>query len=380
MIFTVDAKALKDALAIAGRVVPTKSPWPVAMYARLDADDTSIRVRGTNMEITFEATVAAEVEEQGVTLLPFATFAKFVSAAKSETVTIRLTDDGAKISAGRSRIGLKTLDPGDFPDLAPVTEDLHAIDTETLSRAFRFCAAAASDSEVQYHIKGVMVEEHGGNVDLWGTDGKVMNHACLIGISDIGGGGQIPQDAVQTVLAMGGKSDTIRFAISGRGWVAEVSGKRAWGKVIEDKFVDARGLIDRMGEVVHVASVASTDLLSALDVAICGADNANKARHIVMRADAASPLVLRGYRPGADLSEVGRSEIDVETSAPMGAAYSSDYLRDVFGGLGDGVAIGYVDSNDAQLLRASSDPQSAMLMMEGVVYPIRTSEAEVADV
>ena len=68
MIFTVEAKDFRAALQIAGRVIPSKSPWPILTNLKIVTNDDRVTLTGSNGDMTFEADVPAEIETEGAVL------------------------------------------------------------------------------------------------------------------------------------------------------------------------------------------------------------------------------------------------------------------------------------------------------------------------
>lgn len=375
MKLTVDAKAFGAALAIAGRVIPTKTPWPVIMNIHLRAEGTSVTLRGTNADTTYEADVAAEVEMPGEAVIPFATLAKFFSAAKGDSLSIEIEDSKATVKCGRGRIVLSSMSGADFPNYAAASGDLVSLDGETFLKALRFCSAAVMPSELKYHIAGVNISEADGWLDLWGTDGKIAHHAKLVGVSHVGGGGQLTLDAIAVIASIADKADAVSFMICETGWHLNVGSVRAWGKVIDARYPDMERALSAFGDWENVANAEAGDVAQALDVAICGADtNSDKTRHIVLRCT--DKMALRGYKPGFGTITAGRVEVDAEINAETAIALNADYLRASLLGIGGGVSI----SRSGDALRVEPRQLSATLPVEATIFAIRASEAELADV
>lgn len=380
MKFIVDASEVKAAIATAGRVVPAKSPWPIFCNLYIDADKKGVTFRGSNGDLTFEAFVPAQVEEQGRALLNFQMLAKFIGAAKSEKFEIATEDQKATVKSGRGRIALACAHVDDYPHYAKPDGAPVDIGAETFLKALRYCTPAASDEEVKYHIKGVNLVEHEGDLDLWATDGKIVNHATISGVPSVGGGGQIPKEGVAIVLAMAAKAEVVSFLATPTGWLCEVGSVRAWGKVVDGTYPDVYAMTARYkaADPQVVALVNTDDVSEGINVAICGADQlSDRTRSVVVRTAPGQPIILRGFRHGSSVIHPGRVEIEAEVKSEKAFVLSANYLSETIAGMdADEIAI----ESDGGAFRITPRAQDSLLIMETLMMPIRATEAEMADV
>lgn len=376
MKFTVQSKPFAAALAIAGRVIPAKAPWPVVMNIYMSAADGVLTLRGTSMDMTYEADVPAEVATAGLAMIDYATLAKFFSAARGDSLSVEVDSGGAVIRCGRGRIALSAVNASDFPNIRPPAGDPVTMDRDTLLQALRFCAAAVSPSEQKYHIAGVNIAEAEGWLDFWGTDARIAHHARMVGIGQVGGGGQLPMDAVAVICGIAEKADAVKFLISDTGWHIDAGAIRAWGKVIDAKYPDMDRALSAFKDWTDIAIVDRSAMAQALDVAVCGADTgSDKTRHVVLRSD--STLTLRGHRPAGGTVTAGRAEVDADVRGATAIALNADYVRATLGAIAaDSVTVrATVDA-----IRIEPQQSSETLPLQSTIFCIRASEAELADV
>lgn len=382
MIFTCDTKAFRAALAVAGKVVPAKSPWPILMNLKLVTNDDRVTLIGSDGDTTFEMDVPAAVQTEGAAAVPFAPLATFVNAAKGDQITATVENGQASLKAGRSRIALSAPSVDDFPIYTPPEGAPVAVDAETFSAALRFCAAAASDEETKFNIGGPHICEHGGAVDVWGTDGKAMHHARLAALPAIGGGATIPGAAVTIILGILDRAEDARAMVSDRGWHVLAGSVRAWGKVVDAKYPDMRQIVSKMGDFARIAVPSQDDLSGAITVATCGADSDSaKSRNVIVIADEGKPVVIRGQKGIAGVIHAGRAEMDETAKATARGVLASRLLVTAIAGMKGGeIAIDVGTVGTAAAFRLAPAQISATLEMSALIMSQRFSEAEMADV
>lgn len=375
MKFTVESKSFGAAIAIAGRVVPTKTPWPIITNIYLRAVDGRLTIRGTNADTSYEADLSADVTEPGETAISHATLAKFFSAAKGDSLSMDVADGKATIRCGRGRIVLSAVSTEEFPSYPPAKGEPVSIDRDTLLKAIQFCSAAVTPSETKFHIAGVNISESDGWLDVWGTDGKIAHHARIVGVSSIGGGGQLPIEAVGIISGVAEKAETVKIMVSDVGWHLDAGSVRAWGKVIDAKYPDMDRALAAFGSWGNVANVDSSDMSKAIEVAVCGSDaNSDKTRHIVLRCT--DKMTLRGYKPGIGTIVAGMIEVDADIASETAIALNADYLRASLGGIAGGVTI----RRSGEAIRVEPSQMSGTMPMAATIFGIRASEEDLADV
>lgn len=385
MIFTVESKAFTDAMSIAGRVIPAKSAWPIMLNLKIVTNDDRVTLIGSDTDTTFEADVGANVETEGVALVPYAPLAAFIKAAKSTTVRFELDDDKVKVIAGRSRISLAAGDVDVYPNQRPAEGDTATLDAPAFCKALRFALAAADDDDTRHHIAGPNLATVDGSLVIWGTDGKSAHRATIADVPDIGGGATLPVAAAQVILSAAEKHETVKLMVSERGWHLTTADVRVWGKVIDAAFPDMARVVGQFSGWRDVIHAHRDDIATAISVATCGteADSA-KSRNLVLRTGDGEPVVIRGQKTIGGVIHAGRAEMDVTGKADFAASVSAKYFSGAITGMGanDIIIEGCTDDGSpyAKAVRAKPAQSDATIDMMALVMALRVSEGELADV
>ena len=377
MKFTTDMKTFRAGLAFAGKVILPKSPIPIALCVKIVTNDNRVTITGTNFDTSFEMNVAADVETEGVTVISFAALNAFCAAAKTESLTIEADKDRATVKAGKSRITIASMDQRDFPNYLPAEGELATIDGPTFCAALRFCAASCSDEEARYYLQGVYAQPGSEALDLWATDGHALHHAAIADLPNIGGGGIVPAEAATIICTIGEKASDFAIMVSDRGWHVRAGALRAWGKVIDGTFPDAKRLVAGFKGSRDVISIGNAELAAALTVATCGADtSANKARSLIVKAKDGEPLVVRGARGASGIIAAGRAETETRAVAEAACAVSSALLTRALSAMqADDVIL----SAGQDVLRLRPSQESAVVSSEAIVMCMRATPEEMAD-
>lgn len=341
MNISLDAKSFSAAMREAAKLAASKTTLPILSHVRLDAGDGALRIVATDFDTFLEIAVPAEVEEPGTLCAPASVLAQFAAAAKGERIEMRRDGHALRISCGRSRIGAATLDAADFPAVNPPADEAIGVDGPTFSAALRHCIPAVSDDDGRAHLGGVFVGEgveHEG-FTLYATDGHRLHWAEIVGHASVGGGGILPTRAAEMIAAMcESKGGEPKIRVTPRAWFAEAGDRRAWGKMVEGSYPEARRIIARF-PAKQAACADTAELQRAASVAIIGSE---KFGRTVLIEGEGETLVLYGAARGSSssIADAGEAVLRAEIAEPFFIAVNAEYLTAALAAIGgDSVAI-----------------------------------------
>ena len=156
---TVERAALLKSLGHVHRVVERRNTIPILSNVLLRADEGSLRLKATDLDIEVTETIPADITEAGATTVPAHVIYDIVrKLPDGAQVSLEMTGDigQMQIRSGRSRFMLQALPESDFPDLAagdlPHRFTLAAADLKRLIEKTQF---AISTEETRYYLNGI---------------------------------------------------------------------------------------------------------------------------------------------------------------------------------------------------------------------------------
>lgn len=173
----VNRGALLEVLALAGNVVPTRSPKPILGCVKISTVDApggrALRLMATDMEVSIESTLGqVEVKEAGSALLPAGKFLEIITNAPDETLTLETEGDQTTIKGSDSVFKLLGFNAEEFPPITtfegPPDFSVAAGTLKIMLDRTRFAAAKEMS---RYAINGVLFERKGKKLMLVATDG-----------------------------------------------------------------------------------------------------------------------------------------------------------------------------------------------------------------
>jgi DNA polymerase-3 subunit beta len=328
MKFTCNAKDMASAVTSASRVVNTHTTVPILANVLLDAKAGRVRVRATDLELTLENSLAAEIHEEGQCTLPARQFSGYLANLPPATLHVQGTNNRATVKCERSNYEFFTLPPAEFP---PLPEGQSGVQFRVEAKAFRDAANAvtfaASNEEARGAVlMGTLLELEGSTLTVVATDGYRLARYRV----------PLPEpvrEPLKLIVPARGLGEVVRTA--GEGQIeATVIGGQANQLVFHtgDAKISARlvdGTYPNYQQVIPTdfdkKVVASTQkLLGCLRRAGIVADN--RASMVKLALDGASLVITAS----SDTTGNAYEELDVErTGDPLTIAFNSKFLIEI---------------------------------------------------
>ena len=171
MKFTVSQSSLVKALSVVSKGIAATAAQPILAGVKLTASDGSIEFQSTNGNISIRHSVAADVEEEGATVVSGKVLSNVAKNLPDAAVTVE--DDGTQTSltCQRAHFRLNTLDPKDFPEF-PSVEPERSIElpSELLSSMVDKVYKVTSKDTSRPILSGVLLTVENNTIRLVATD------------------------------------------------------------------------------------------------------------------------------------------------------------------------------------------------------------------
>lgn len=161
MKFTIERAHFLKTLSHVQSIVEKRNTIPVLSNVRIEAKDSTINFKATDMDIEITEIVDATVSEEGATTAPAHMLYDIVrKLSDGSDIEITYPDEkGAlRIASGRSNFSLSTIDVADFPiisgDNLPINFEINKDELKTLIDRTQF---SASVEEARYYLNGLYV-------------------------------------------------------------------------------------------------------------------------------------------------------------------------------------------------------------------------------
>ncbi|MGI5962328.1 MAG: DNA polymerase III subunit beta [Lawsonibacter sp.] len=171
MKFSCEKALLSAAVSVTSRAVAAKSSIP-AMEGILVEAGNQLRLTGYNLETGIQATVPAEIREQGSLVLSARLFGEIVRKMPDDVVTFSSNGYMVNIQCGLSQFNILGTDPEEFPELPTVDQQNSlALPQSTLRSMISQTLFAVSDNESRPVHTGSLFDVEEENLTVVSVDG-----------------------------------------------------------------------------------------------------------------------------------------------------------------------------------------------------------------
>lgn len=346
---------LTDVLSRATRAVGTRSPMPILQGVLVEVTGKTLRVTGTDLEVTVRTELEVEVMEEGRTVVPARLASEAVRKLPPGAVTLEAGDGEVEITGGGPRFRFRELTVDDFPKIAEAgLEGAVTVDGDAFGAALDQVSVAASTDDARPVLTGVYFENEGGTLRLVATDSYRLAVRDVPSVeADLSG--LVP---VRALRELGRSVGAPKLQVSIDGREATFASERGTltARLIEGTFPNYRQLIPE--SYPARLEVERQALLDAIDRASLVAED-----HI--------PVRLKLQQGGVELSvtrqDVGGETEHVEASYDgdeMTIAFNSRYLNDGVSAVQhETVRLDVLDPLKPGLLRGGDDEDFLYLLM-----------------
>ena len=340
---TVERAALLKALGHVHRVVERRNTIPILSNVLLRADEGSLRLKATDLDIEVTETIPAEITEAGSTTVPAYMIYDIVrKLSDGAQVSLEMSPDMGQmqIRSGRSRFMLQALPESDFPDLAagdlPHRFTLTAADLKRLIEKTQF---AISTEETRYYLNGIYLHtiDAGGSIVMRAvaTDGHRLARVEIPAPNGSEGmpGVIVPRKAVAEIVKLvEDGSESVTIELSPAKVRLTFDGVVLTSKLIDGTFPDYQRVIPAGNDKVLV--VERGEFSKAVDRVSTISSERGRAVKLAL-GDGRLTLTVNNPDSGSATEEL---EVDYD-AAPIDIGFNARYLLDIAGQLDGDTAL-----------------------------------------
>lgn len=167
---------LKRALAQVSRVVPGKPVLPILGNVLIAAEGDKVRLTATDLSVGITVWLGAQVDVEGVALVPAGLIADVVGGLPNDKVTLELNPKNqvVTVSCARFSTQLNSTVADEYPTVTlrpPADAPRITLAAPALREAIPQVACAAADSDTRPVLAGVFLRLHGESALLAAADG-----------------------------------------------------------------------------------------------------------------------------------------------------------------------------------------------------------------
>ncbi|HHV61162.1 MAG TPA: DNA polymerase III subunit beta [Firmicutes bacterium] len=156
----------------AQKAVSSRTTLPILTGILLEEKNGKLRCVGTDLELSIETYIPAQIQEPGSLLLPARYISDIVRKLPEDHAVIETSETYvATLSSGRAIFKINGMDPSEFPIFPVIDEGIRfSIKGGTLKNLIKYTSFAAALEETRAFLTGVLFDVSSRGINMVATD------------------------------------------------------------------------------------------------------------------------------------------------------------------------------------------------------------------
>lgn len=328
MKFSIVQKDLLDGLQKVSGVVPSKSPTPVLENILFELEGKSLKITGTDLEVSVTTEVTPKtVEKTGSVAVPARVLTEMMRSLPDIPIAFELDDNNRiGITTDRGFYKVAGISKENYPEIPSLGED-HTIkmDNQKLRRMLSKTIFAVSSDELRPALMGVFIQLLEDEFRMVATDGHRLSKILDKNFPPVESSIKmiVPPKAVQIALKQMDAEGFTQLRMDDRGLSLSFGKTTLFTRLVEGQYPDYERVIPRDNEkklVVNKSLLMST----VKRVSLFSSQLTHQIRFSL------EPGKLSVMSEDVDMGGEAREELSVEYQEDaMDIGYNAQYLMDI---------------------------------------------------
>lgn len=367
MEITIDRNELYKSISRVQSIIEKRSNMPILSMVLLTANGSHLHISATDLEISFQQKIAAEVIEEGSITISGRKLFEILKETKSPTIHIKEKENNwTFLSDGKARYNLAGLPSDEYPVLVqPEDVSTTVIPGEILAEMVNKTIFSVTLEEAGFKLSGVFTErvQRDGRtlLRMVSTDGhrlsmidKEIDDIERIQMDE---GVMVPKKGMVELSRLASESQTVQLGFKDNNCVARSENSMILIRLLESKFPDYNAVIPK--KVKTYTKIGREDLLDGMKKMVILSTESYRGVKVTLENDR---LELVSINPDiGDAQEV--IEVDYKGER-LEAGFNPRYFIDVLQAMAsDTIEIGFIDNSSPCLIRGEQDEGFLGLIM-----------------
>lgn len=349
---------LIQAVGTVEKITGKNASLPVLSSIVLEASETGLLLKSTNLDMGIEVTIPARVEQTGSVAVSGSILSAFLSGVVGEKIKLELKDQNLKVSTSKSTTTIKALSVEDFPVIPRVEGDSFDVDAKQFIKGLKSVWYAASTSGVKPELSSVYIYCEEGYVVFVATDSfRLAEKKIKIKKSKDFGSILIPFKNVSEIVRILEKAEgDVKVTLSKNQLSCIYDGVYLVSRVVDGVFPDYRQIIPK--EEKTTVTVLKQDLLQALKISNIFSDKFNQV-HIKVEEK-----LFEITTKNNDVGDTANAIDSVIEGESIEINFNHKYITDCFQSIEtDSLSLAFNGSNRPVVIRSIPDTSFLYLVM-----------------
>ena len=266
MKFRCDGLELSEAINMVSKAISNKTTSQILEGIKLVCADDKLVLTATDLEMSVEKTIKAEVESSGETVVPGRLFGEYIRKLTNEQIECELNEKNQlRIAYTDSEGVLQCMEISEFPQIKEVEKtNFFEITKENFKSLINNVFYAVAQDDSRPILKGILIETAGNSVKAVAVDGcrlsiankKLENSTTDFNII-------VPGKNINEIVKMMDNEGNIKVFVHSNNIMVDLGDTIVVNRLIDGQFINYRQIVPK--EFSTVVTINKEQLEDAID-------------------------------------------------------------------------------------------------------------------
>jgi len=270
MKFRCDGLELSEAISVVSKAISSKTTSQILEGIKMVCDNDKLILTATDLEMSVEKTIRAEVENAGETVVPGRLFGEYIKKLTNEQIECELNErNQLRIAYTDSEGHLQCMEISEFPQIREVEKnDFFEISKEDFKSLINNVYYAVAQDDSRPILKGILIETNGTNIRAVAVDGcrlSIANKSLINSTADFKI--IVPGKNIYEIMKMMGNEGNIKIYVHSNNIMVDLGDTIVVNRLIDGQFINYRQIVPKdFGTVVTVNKEQLEDAIDRASV------------------------------------------------------------------------------------------------------------------
>jgi len=266
MKFRCDGLELSEAISVVSKAISNKTTSQILEGIKMVCEDDKLILSATDLEMSIEKTIRAEVETNGETVVPGRLFGEYIKKLTNQQLECELNErNQLKITYTDSEGCLQCMEINEFPQIKELEKDSYfEIAKEDFKNLINNVFYAVAQDDSRPILKGILIETEGTNIKAVAVDGcrlSISNKKLVMSTSDFKI--IIPGKNLNEIVKMMDNEGNIKIYVHSNNIMADLGDTIIINRLIDGQFINYRQIVPK--DFSTVVTINKEQLEDAID-------------------------------------------------------------------------------------------------------------------
>ncbi len=248
MKFRCDGLELSEAISTVSKAISGKTTSQILEGIKLSCHDDKLVLTATDLEISIEKTIRAEVESVGETVVPGRLFGEYIKKLTNEQIECELSEKNQlRIAYTDSEGCLQCMEITEFPAIKEIEKDEYfEISKEDFKDLINNVFYAVAQDDSRPILKGILIETTGNSIRAVAVDGcrlSISNKTLLTATKDFKI--IVPGRNINDIAKMLDNEGNIKVYIHSNNIMVDLGDTIVINRLIDGQFINYRQIVPK---------------------------------------------------------------------------------------------------------------------------------------